>query len=321
MSKNRLFLCLAFVLTLIFQASAQVAQPSDTTVATASPQNEKYRIGYRDVVNVQVDRHPDLSQSVPVNSNGMISLFRIDRPIVAVCKTNEELAEDIRVAYGEKYLRNPLVRVTVAEQRSQPVTVIGAVVNPNTYFLTRRVHLLELLGMAGGPNKEAGTRLVLVRSGAESVCRRPDDAVDEKVEVFDMKISDITQGKTVFWVKPGDAVSVLDSDIIYVYGNVNKQGAYRISEPITLRQAIATAEGFKGAAKKDKIRVLRRREGTAERDEIIYDLNQIDKGKIKDPYLEPNDIVAVSEDKVKSILNGFVESIRNTIPNTIYRIP
>lgn len=322
MSKNRLILCLAFALMLTGQVLAQVTQPSTTTVATAAPQNDRYRIGYRDVVNVQIDRHADMNQVVPVSPDGTINLFRLDRPIIAVCKTEAELAKDLQAAFGEKILRNPLVRVTVTEQRSQPVTIIGAVTNPNTYYLTRRVHLLELLGMAGGPNKEAGTRLVLVRSAAQSVCRKPDEVVaDDTLTVYDMKIRDVIQGKTTFWIQPGDAVSVLDSDIIYVYGNVNKQGAYRISEPITLRQAIATAEGFKGAAKKDKIRVLRRREGTAERDEIIYDLNQIDKGKIKDPYLEPNDIVAVSEDKVKSILNGFVESIRNTIPNTIYRIP
>lgn len=320
MSKIGLFFCFALIFSISINVAGQ--DPSTTTVATAAPQNEKYRIGYRDVVNVQIDRHPDMNQVVPVGADGTITLFRLERPIVAVCKTEAQLASDLQVAFGERILRNPSVRVTVAEQRSQPVTVIGAVTNPNTYFLTRRVHLLELLGMAGGPNKEAGTRLVLVRSAAQSVCRKPDEPIaDDALSVYDMKIRDVIQGKTTFWIQPGDAVSVLDSDIIYVYGNVTKQGAYRISEPITLRQAIATAEGFRSAAKKDKIRVLRRREGTAEREEIVYDLNQIDKGKIKDPYLEPNDIVAVSEDKLKSILNGFVESLKNTIPSAIYRIP
>jgi len=320
MSQNKLLTGLALSFMLILSVSGQTALPSDKTVAS-SPSNEKYRIGYQDVISVQIDRHADMNQTVPVSPDGTINLFRLERPIVAVCKTEAELAEDLRAAFGEKILRNPLVRVTVTEQRSQPVTVIGSVEKPNIYYLTRRLHLLELLGLAGGANKEAGTRLILVRSGAQSVCRKPDDPVDDTLTVYDMKIRDILEGKTTFWVKPGDAVSVLTSDIIYVYGNVNKQGAYKVSEPITLRQAIATAEGFKSAARKDKIRVLRRREGATEREEIIYDLNQIDKGKIKDPYLEPNDMVAVSEDKVKSILLGFVDSLKGTIPNAIYRIP
>lgn len=319
MSKSSLFVTIGLTFSLILSVSGQAMRPLETSVA-ALPANEKYRIGYQDVISVQVDKHPNLNQTVPVRPDGTIKLFRID-PVVAVCRTDVELAEDLRVAFGEKILRNPLVSVTVTEQRSQPVTVIGSVEKPNTYYLTRRLHLLELLGLAGGPNKEAGTRLILVRSGSQSVCRKPDDPVDDTLSVYDMKIRDIIEAKTTFWVKPGDAVSVLSADIIYVYGNVNKQGAYRVTEPLTLRQAIATAEGFKGAAKKDKIRVLRRRDGTAEREEIIYDLNQIDKGKIKDPYLEPNDIVAVSEDKAKSILMGFVDSLKGTIPNAIYRIP
>ncbi len=309
------------VLFLSTGIAAQTPASNGVSEATIAGANEKYRIGYQDVISVQIDRHQDMNQTVPVSPDGTITLFRLEKPIVAVCKTEFELAQDLKEAFGEKILRNPLVRVTVTEQRSQPVTVIGSVEKPNTYFLTRRLHLLELLGLAGGPNKDAGTRLILVRSGAQSVCRKPDAPADDTLTVYDMKIRDIIEGKTTFWIKPGDAVSVLSSDVIYVYGNVNKQGAYRISEPITLRQAIATAEGFKSAAKKDKIRVLRRREGTSERDETIYDLNKIDKGEIKDPYLEPNDIVAVSEDRAKSILLGFVESLKGTIPNAIYRIP
>ena len=120
---------------------------------------------------------------------------------------------------------------------------------------------------------------------------------------------------------PGDVVSVLDADIVYVYGNVNKQGSYKIREPITLTQAIVSAEGLRPTAKKDKVRILRQKAGAADREEFVFDLNQIDKGKIKDPFLEPNDIVAVSEDKTKSILFGIGNTMKTAVPNAIYRIP
>ena len=120
---------------------------------------------------------------------------------------------------------------------------------------------------------------------------------------------------------PFDVVSVLDADIIYVYGNVNKQGAYQTREPITLTQAIAKAEGLKGSVKKDKIRVLRGIEVGNSREELIFNLNDIEKRKVPDPFLQPNDIVAVSEDKTRSIIMGFVDSIKGTIPNAVYRIP
>lgn len=304
------------------QTVAPKSEPSATTVASTQT-NERYRIGYQDVISIQVDRHPDLNQTVPVRQNGTIELFRIEKPLVAVCKTELELASDITAAYKEKYLRNPSIKVSVTQQMSQPVMVLGFVEKPQTYYLNRRVHLLELLGMAGGPNKEAGTRMIVARQGSFSVCQTPETATDDPntVSVNEFKVRDVLSGKSTFWIQPGDVVSVLDSDIIYVYGNVNKQGAFKTREPITLTQAIVSAEGLKGAARKDKIRILRQKEGSTEREEFIVDLGQIEKRKVIDPILQPNDIVAVSEDKAKSILMGFVDSLKGTIPNAIYRIP
>jgi len=332
MSKLRIVsvLCL-FGLASALNAAAQISNgqvpapsstPLRTTVLDANAQSDRYRIGFRDVLDIQVFRHPDLSQRVLVSPNGTIVLFRLEHPVVAVCRTERELATDIENAYKEKYLRDPEVNVVVAEQKSQSIAVIGSVEKPGNFFVNRRVHLLEMLAMAGGPNREAGTRLLIARTGSSSNCKESNDAPDsDKVDVVGFKIRDIQEGKETFWMQPGDVVTVLDADIVYMYGNVNRQGSIKIREPITLTQAIVSAEGLKSAANKDKIRILRQRPGGVDREELIYDLNQIDKGKVKDPYLEPNDIVAVSEDKAKSILQGLANSIKSSVPNVIYRVP
>ena len=122
-------------------------------------------------------------------------------------------------------------------------------------------------------------------------------------------------------MQPGDIVSVLDADVVYVYGNVNKQGQVALKEPITLTQAIASSEGLKPSTKRNNVRVLRQKAGSLERDEFVYDLDAIDKRKVQDPYLQPNDIVAVSEDKVKSILNGIKSSLTQGLPSIFYRVP
>lgn len=304
------------------KASAPVTVPGDKLNEDDGDTSERYRIGFQDVLDVQVFRHPDLSMRVPVSPNGTIMLFRLDRPVVAICKTPLELATEIENAYREKYLRDPRVRVLVAEQKSQAVMIIGAVVTPGTYYVARRVHLLEMLALAGGPNKESGTRLIVARTGSTSVCKEKDDPADnEQLAVVGFKIRDVQEGKESFWMRPGDVISVSEADVVYVYGNVNKQGSYKVREPITLTQAIVTAEGLKPAANKSKVRILRQKSGSVEREELVFDLNQIDKGKVKDPFLEPNDIVAVSQDKAKSILLGFVNSIKSSIPSAVYRIP
>ncbi|MEJ7623116.1 MAG: SLBB domain-containing protein [Pyrinomonadaceae bacterium] len=304
-----------FLFALMFASLARVS-------AQIPVADDRYRIGFQDVLDVQIYRHPELNQKVAVNANGTIVLFRIEKPVVAVCKTERELADEISAAYTEKVLKNALVNVVVSEQKSQPVAVIGAVEKPGSFFVNRRVHLLEMLALAGGPNKESGTRLIVMRSGNASSCKRAGDPVSDDAAVLaDFKIRDVQEGKATYWMQPGDIVSVLDADIIYVYGNVNKQGIVKVREPITLTQAIVSAEGFKPATKRDKVRVLRKASGTTEREELIFDLNAIDKGKIRDPYLEPNDIVAVSEDKTKAILRGLMDSVRNSVPNVLYRFP
>ncbi len=321
---------LRFILTLVFTVSVLhvvgVSQdgstPPDNIVVGLQTKNDRYRIGFQDILEIQVFQHPSLNQRVAVGANGTIMLFRLDKPLIAVCKTERELAGVIADAYKNRFIRDPQVNVVVSEQRSQSVAVIGAVEKPGTYFINRRYHLLEMLAMAGGPNKESGTRLLVARTGSTTQCRDKGDETDgDQIAVMDFKIRDVQEGKQTLWMQPGDVVSLLKADIIYVYGNVNKQGTVEVREPITLTQALVAAEGMKNTAKKDKIRVLRQISGKADRQEFVYDLNDIDKGKVKDPFLEPNDIVAVSEDKVKTILYGLANSIKSSVPSIIYRTP
>jgi polysaccharide export outer membrane protein len=242
---------------------------------------------------------------------------------MAVCKTEQELAADIAEAYKKDYLRNPEVQVIAVEQKSQAFGVMGAVDKPGSYYINRRVRLLELLSFAGGPNKDAGSRVLVSRGGSNTNCQIPGSgaAVDDNSELMTYRLKDVLEAKVNLYMQPGDVVYVADADVIYMYGNVNKQGQVKITEPITLTQAIASSEGLKPATKKDNVRVIRQKPGSGEREEFVYNLNDIDKRKVNDPYLEPNDIVAVSEDKTRSILNAIKNSLTQGIPSLFYRIP
>jgi len=137
--------------------SAQITTPSDVTVASMEKDDDRYRIGFQDVLDVTVNKHANLSQRVSVSPNGTISLFRLDKPVVAACKSELELAREIAAAYKAKFIRDPEVRVNVAEQRSQSNGVMGAVGKPDYFFVRRRFHLLESRDNDGGPNKDSGT--------------------------------------------------------------------------------------------------------------------------------------------------------------------
>ena len=117
---------------------------NDSTNPYKNQTNEKYRIGFQDTVEVQVFRHPELSLRVNVSPDGTIMLPRIDKPVIAVCKTERELSETI-TAYYKSYLKNPFVTAWAVEQRSQPFAVIGAVKKPGSFYLNKKL----LFGTAG----------------------------------------------------------------------------------------------------------------------------------------------------------------------------
>lgn len=299
------------------KTSASSVAPSSQSVANLS--DERYKIGYRDKLRIEIYRHAELSQTVTVNPNGTINLFRLPEPIIAVCKTERELANDVAAAYRKDYLKNPEVQVSATEQMSQAVSVIGAVEKGGPFFLNRKVHLLEVIAFAGGPSKEAGSRVLVARSGSTSNCDAGSSDDKENEGLYSFKISDLQEGKARFMMQPGDIVSVMKADIVFVYGNVNEQGQVEMKEPLTLTQAIASAKGFKPASKKDKIRILRQKADSLEREEIIVDMVAVSKQKAPDPYLLPNDIVAVSEDRTKSIVNSVTKSFTQGLGGILYR--
>lgn len=282
--------------------------------------DERYKIGFQDVIDVQVFRHPELNIKIKVNSEGMIFLFRLDKPILAACKSERQLAVDIENAYRVSYLKDPKVNVTIAEQNSQPISVIGAVEKPGRYPVQKRMHLLEILALAGGPNKEAGTRLLVARAGNSASCRdlKASPSDNENIALMNFKIRDIQEGRKTLLMEPGDIVSILSADTVYVYGNVVEPGQILVREPITLTQAIASSRGLK-AASEGVVRILRQKPDSLEREDIPFNLKDIENSRVKDPYLEPNDIVAVSKDGKKAFMNGFVKAFTNGLPTLISR--
>ena len=309
--------------SLAVTAQAKPLPPKDGIAVLGSDDDtndERYKIGFQDVIDVQVFRHPELNIKIKVNSEGMIFLFRLDKPIVAVCKSERQLAVDIENAYRVSYLKDPKVNVTIAEQNSQPISVIGSVEKPGRYPVQKRMHLLEILALAGGPNKEAGTRLLVARAGNSATCRDANGNTPntENIALMNFKIRDIQEGRKTLLMEPGDIVSILSADMVYVYGNVNEPGQILVRDPITLTQAIASSRGIK-AASEGIVRILRQKPDSLERDDIPFNLKDIENGRAKDPYLEPNDIVAVSKDGKKAFMNGFVKAFTNGLPTLLAR--
>ncbi len=295
-------------------------RPDASETARMLPSQERYRIGFEDVLQVTVYRHPELSQTLSVAQDGTIVLPRIERPIVAVCKTERELSDLITELY-KNYLRSPYVNVRAVEQRSQPFAVLGAVNKPGSFFLGRRVRLIELLAFAGGPDVErAGQRIRITRLGNRTACSEEDAKVAD-VEFFSYTVNDVLEGKENPWMEPGDIVSLLEAEEAYVVGAVIEPAKIALKEPITLTQAIAKAGGITSKAKTGKVKIQRQQSGTTAKEELVFDLSEIAARKVEDPLIMGNDIVVVPTDNTKVLTQGLFKVLTGGLGNMFYRVP
>jgi len=308
--------CAAIVLVIgmfTFAANAQPASiPAKPTappaVTSVSAEDTRYRIGAGDVLTITVRKAPELSGPVRVDQRGMIRIPMIDEAVPAACNTESELATNIAKLYLE-YKNNPSVEVFVSEFQGRPVAVIGAVNAPGQFRLQRQVRLLELLSFAGGPSPRSGRVINIIHAGGPNICETK--ASDSNIvanapqELSIYKLYETLKGKEGSnpFVQPGDIVSLLEADQVFVIGHVNApQAIFLRDQPITILRAIAIAGGPARDAGTSRVRIIRQVNGGDGKQEILVDLKAIQKQKAKDILLLPDDIVEVGGSTGKTIL-------------------
>jgi polysaccharide export outer membrane protein len=112
------------------------------------PSDDAYVIGANDVLAVNVWKEPDVTRSVPVRSDGKISL-PLAGELQAAGQTPRQLEQEITKRL-QSYISDPEVTVIVTESRSQKINILGMVVRPGTYLLSGSTTILDAISMAGG---------------------------------------------------------------------------------------------------------------------------------------------------------------------------
>ena len=132
---------------------------------------ESYVIGAEDVISVYVWKEPDMSKTVPVRPDGMISLPLVGE-IKAVGNTPIQLQEHLAEVM-KKYVSDPQVTVVVEKVSSLNFNIVGEVNRPGYFPLTRRMTVLDAIAMAGGFKDFAKTKKVYVlRTSAQGTEQR-----------------------------------------------------------------------------------------------------------------------------------------------------
>jgi len=157
--------CLAsflIVLTLTTVAGAQ-DPPTSGSPAGEPAENGEYRVGIGDVISVEAFQEDEISGDFPVESSGAITYPLLGAVSVAGM-TPAEIASVLEAKLEMDYYVDVQLKVAVGVFASQPVTLLGEVQAPGTYYLEGRTTLTELLSKAGGLKSSAGPVLELRRT-------------------------------------------------------------------------------------------------------------------------------------------------------------
>lgn len=264
------------------------------------------KIGSDDLVAISVYGSPELTRSVRVSAEGQIRLPMLTRAVPAAGLVPREIESAIAEALrAEKILVDPVVTVTVAEYRSRPISVAGAVKRPLTFQSFGNVTLLDALTRAEGLAPEAGSEILLTRpaaGGTPSIERIPVKAL---FAGEDPGLNPRLAG--------GEEIRVPVAHEVYVAGSVKNPGAFSLKDAsdTTVLKMLALAGGLIPFAS-NQAYIYRRRPGASNannKDEIPLALGRIIGRKAPDVTLEGDDILYVPDSKGRRLSVSALERI------------
>jgi polysaccharide export outer membrane protein len=215
-------------------------------------------LGPGDVLRVSVYDNPDLSQEVTIGPDGSFSYPLIGR-VQAAGLPVLQLETLLAKRFADGYLVSPQVGVTVTQHKSQQVYVMGAVKAPGAYPLQRQSTLLEMLSAAGGPTPEAGFEVILTRttdkpglpSGMAQASASANGQPAMRVPLEQLMAGGVPQRVPL---QDGDLIYVPTGAFVYVTGEIQRPGRYRLERDTTIHKAVTLAGGFtKFAATKSMV--------------------------------------------------------------------
>jgi polysaccharide export outer membrane protein len=138
------------------QAAPEKTAPTPaSSTAPSSPANDatkahddSFVIGNDDVLAINVWKEPDISRSIPVRSDGKISLPLVGE-VQATGRTPLKLEQEI-AARLKNFIGEPEVTVIVQQINSQKFNILGQVNRPGSYPIANSATVLDAIALAGG---------------------------------------------------------------------------------------------------------------------------------------------------------------------------
>lgn len=217
--------------------------------APAWSADNDYRMGTGDVLRITVYGQPDLTTEARVGESGNISFPLIgDVKMAGVTPAQGETEIAQRLSKGG-FINEPFVTLNVVQYRGQQISVLGRVNRPGKHSLEKVSRVTDVLALAGGIAADGADTITLVRTR------------DGKPEYRDIDVIALFQSggeASNELVQDGDIINVSRQPMFYIYGEVNRPGAFRLEQNMNVVQALSMGGGVNARGTQRGIRIMRR---------------------------------------------------------------
>jgi polysaccharide export outer membrane protein len=276
------------------------------TVSQQEGLSEDYLIGTEDLLEIEAYNVEELKKTVRVNSQGEIGLPLVGIINVKGLTTSE--AEELIARKLDKYIEKTLVTVFVKEYKSQRISVIGAVNKSQVFAVTGQRYLLDMLMMAEGIAKDAGSICYIIRPMLKNSASNRSATMVIDLDELLIK-GNLSLNVPVF---AGDVINVPKGGVFFVDGSVRTPGSFSMKGKTNLTQAISMAQGVNADANLSDVRIFRDN-GKGEREVVVADYDAIRTGTQPDILIAENDIIIVPQSGIKNFFSGFLNTIRGFV--------
>jgi len=135
-------------------------------------QEETYKIGSGDVLEIMTWKEPDFTREVFVRVDGKFTFPLLD-DIQAAGRTPIEVKKELETGLKE-FIEDPIVTVSIRSPLSQQFYILGEVANTGEYPLAKDLTILQAFALAGGFTEWASkSEIILLRreKGEEKIIR------------------------------------------------------------------------------------------------------------------------------------------------------
>ncbi|MFM9434218.1 polysaccharide biosynthesis/export protein [Janthinobacterium sp. CG_23.3] len=218
-------------------------------LAAGSASGADVTLGAGDVLKISVYGSPDLGLETRVSEAGNITFPLVGAVAIGGLPVSAAEKKIGGLLESGGFIRKAQVNIIVTAMQSQQISVLGQINRPGRYPLEGRRSLMDMLAQAGGFNADGGDMVSLIR-------KRNGVTTKDTIDIVEMvRNGDFTRD---FDLAGNDVIYVERAPRFYIYGEVQRPGAFRLERSMTVLQALSVGGGLTPRGTERGMRIKRR---------------------------------------------------------------